>query len=73
MTTMTIQVPGKAKSKLSAIVKEMGGEVISVISDKESLKKKKLLNDIREGLREAKKIQEGTSRGYSMSDLFDGE
>jgi hypothetical protein len=73
MTTMTIQVPGKAKTRLSAIIKEMGGEIISVSTDKQSLIKQKLLNDIREGLREAKEIQEGKSKGYSMSDLFDGK
>jgi len=73
MTTMTIQVPGKIKNKLSALVKEMGGEVISVSTDKESIKKEKLLNQIKEGLQEVKKIREGKSKGYSMSDLLDGE
>ena len=41
MTTMTIQVPGKAETKLSAIIKEMGGEIISVSSEKKPTKKKK--------------------------------
>jgi hypothetical protein len=34
MTTITIQVPGKAKNKLSALVKELGGEIISISKDK---------------------------------------
>jgi hypothetical protein len=74
MTTMTIQVPGKAKNKLSAIVKELGGEIISITPDKQQASKKAhLLNEIKEGLREVKEIREGKSKSYSMSDLFDGK
>lgn len=73
ITTMTIQVPGKAKGKLSAIVKELGGEVISVTSDKQAAKKTRLLNEIKAGLKEVKEIREGKGKSYSMSDLFDGE
>jgi hypothetical protein len=74
MTTMTIQVPGKAKNKLSAIIKELGGEIISIVPDKEqSSKKAHLLNEIKEGLKEVKEIREGKSKSYSMSDLFDGK
>jgi hypothetical protein len=72
MTTITIQVPEKVKSKLSAIVKELGGEIISVSSDKKPSKKAKLLNEIRQGLKEVKDIREGKSKSYSMSDLLDG-
>jgi hypothetical protein len=50
MTTMIIQVPGKVKTKLSAIVREMGGEIISVSSDRKAAKKESLLNEIRKGL-----------------------
>jgi hypothetical protein len=39
MTTITIQVPEKVKGKLSAIVKELGGEIISVSSDKGTSKR----------------------------------
>ena len=73
MTTMTIQVPGKAKNKLSAIVKELGGEIISVTTDKRASKKLRLLNEIKEGLNEVKEIREGKKKSYSMSDLFDGK
>jgi hypothetical protein len=72
MTTITIQVPGKVKDKLSAIVKELGGEIISISTDKQA-SKKALLNEIRQGLRQAKDIREGKAKGYSMSDLFDEE
>ncbi|HEY4323021.1 MAG TPA: hypothetical protein VGN20_03520 [Mucilaginibacter sp.] len=72
MTTLTIQVPESAQSKLSAIVKELGGEVISVSSDKRASKKAKLLNEIKQGLKEVKDIEEGKAKFYSMSDLFDG-
>jgi glutamate dehydrogenase/leucine dehydrogenase len=71
MTTMTIQGPGKAKTKLSAIVKEMGGEIISISTDKQAAKKARLLNQIKQGLEEVKKIQEGKAKSYSMSDLLD--
>jgi hypothetical protein len=73
MTTITIQVPGKAKNKLSAIVKELGGEIISMSSDKQAAKKARLLNEIRQGLQEVKEIREGRAKSYSMSDLFDGK
>jgi replicative superfamily II helicase len=73
MTTMTIQVPGKVKNKLSAIVKEMGGEIIFVSSDKQASKKENLLNEIKEGLKDVKKIREGKSESYSMSDLLNGK
>ena len=70
MTTITIQIPGKAKSKLSAIVKELGGEIISVSTDKQTSKKVKLLNQIKQGLKDVKNIREGKTKSYSMSDLF---
>lgn len=73
MTTITIQVPEKAKSKLSAIVKELGGEIISISTDKTSTKKIKLLNEIKEGLKEVAKIRKGETKSYSMSDLFDAK
>jgi len=73
MTTMTIQVPEKAKNKLSAFVKELNGEIISVSSDKKVSKKTKLLNEIKEGLKDVKEIREGKAKSYSMSDLLNGE
>ncbi len=73
MTTMTVQVPGKAKNKLSAIIKELGGEIISIVPDKQTSKKAHLLNEIKEGLKEVKEIRKGKSKSYSMSDLFDGK
>jgi hypothetical protein len=73
MTTMTIQVPGKAEDKLSAIVKELGGEIVSISHDKQTSKKAQILNEIKQGLKEVKEIREGRARFYSMSDLFDGK
>jgi hypothetical protein len=73
MTTITIQVPGKAKNKLSSFVKELGGEIISISTDKHSAKKAKLLNEIRQGLKEVKDIREGKAKSYSMSDLLNSE
>ncbi len=72
MTTITIKLPGKAKEKLSALVKELGGEIISISSGKTS-KKEKLLTEIKSGLKEVKEIREGKSKSYSMSDLLDGK
>jgi len=66
MTTLTIKVPPGAKAKLSAFVKELGGEIIAPAS-----KKGKLLNEIKEGLKDVKKIREGKSSSYTLSDLFD--
>ncbi len=73
MTTITIQVPGKAKNKLSAIVKELAGEIISISPNKQASKKAQILNEIKQGLKEVKEIREGKARSYSMSDLFDGK
>ncbi len=72
MTTITIKLPGKAKGKLSALVKELGGEIVAVSSNKDT-KKEKLLDEIRAGLKEVKLIEEGKAPFYTMSDLFDGE
>jgi hypothetical protein len=72
MTTITIQVPEKAKSKLSAIVKELGGEIISISSDKEPSKKAKLLKELQEGLKEVKEIRDGKKKPFTMSDLLNG-
>jgi len=73
MTTITIQVPSKARQKLSEVVKELGGEIISVSSNHASSKKSKLLDEIRQGLKEVKDIREGKAKSYSMSDLLNGE
>jgi hypothetical protein len=73
MTTITIQVPSKARQKLSEVVKELGGEIISVSSNRTSAKKSKLLEEIRQGLKEVKDIREGKAKSYTMSDLLNGE
>jgi hypothetical protein len=73
MTTFTIQVPEKAKGKLSVVVKELGGEIIAISPDKETSKKTKLLNEIKAGLKEVKSIRSGEASSYSMSDLFNGK
>lgn len=65
MTTLTVKVPYEARAKLSAFVKELGGEVITPSS------KGKMLNEIKKGLREVKEIQEGKLPAYTVSDLFD--
>jgi len=72
MTTITIKLPGKGKAKISALVKELGGEIVSVSSGKDA-KKAKLLNEIREGLREVKKIENGEAKFYTMADLLGDE
>ena len=71
MTTITIKVPVKAKDKLSALVKELGGEIISITPDKSS-KKVKMLDEIRMGLKDVKEIQKGNSKSYQISDLIRG-
>ncbi len=68
MTTFTVKVPSEAKARLSAFVKELGGEVIPTTS-----KKEKLLSEIKKGLKEVKEIREGKATSYRMSDLFDGK
>jgi len=65
MTTITIKVPSEAEAKVSAFVKELGGEIVSARS-----KKSKLLKDIKKGLKEVKQIRDGKSPSYTMSDLF---
>jgi hypothetical protein len=69
MTIITIQIPEKANSELSAFVKGLGGEVISISSNKS--KKAKLLIEIKAGLAEVKNIREAKAKSYTMSDLFD--
>jgi hypothetical protein len=42
----------------------------SIFADKKKSKKTNLLNEIRQGLKEVKAIQEGKSKSHSMSDLL---
>ena len=70
MTTLTIKVPSEAKEKLSAIVKELGGEIV-VTPKKATSKKSSVLNEIKQGLKEVKEIREWKSASYTMADLFD--
>jgi hypothetical protein len=37
------------------------------------LTKKRLMNEIKQGLKEVKEIREGKAKSYSMSDLFDAK
>ena len=71
MTTLTVKVPPEAKEKLSAIIKELGGEIIATPSKKTVPKKSTILKEIKQGLKEVKKIREGKSASYTMADLFD--
>lgn len=73
MTTLTIKVPSEAKDKLFAIVKELGGEVISKSTVKAPSKKVRLISEIKQGLKEVKEIRDGKSASYTMSDLFNEE
>ncbi|RFZ82171.1 hypothetical protein DYU05_16255 [Mucilaginibacter terrenus] len=70
---MTIKVPGKVKAKLSALVEELGGEVLSVTTDKRTSKKAKLLAEIKAGLSDVKDIRSGKATAFNMSDLLNGE
>jgi hypothetical protein len=65
MTTVTMTQPEKANGKLSAIVKELGSTILSELSDK-----KKVLDEIRQGLKEVKEIREGRAKSYLMDDLL---
>ena len=60
MTTITIQVPGKAKNRLSSFVKELGGEIISISTDRQLAKKAKLLKD-KAGFKRSKRYRRGES------------
>jgi hypothetical protein len=44
-----------------------------IITQKAKSKKAKLLDEIRQGLKEAKEIHEGKARGYLMAELFDAK
>lgn len=76
MATLTIKIPENAKSRLSELVKELGGEILSV-SKKDHLKKVKesdpVLDEIKEGLREVRAMREGKIESLSMSDLRSGK
>lgn len=47
---------------------DMGYKIKSY--ENKALKKAKLLNEIRQGLKEVKNIREGRAKSYSMSDVF---
>jgi hypothetical protein len=76
MTTVMVNIPDDAKSKLSRFVKELGGEIVSGnknVATKPITKKAKLLNEIKAGLKEVKAIREGSLQSLSMDDLLSGK
>lgn len=75
MTTLTVSIPDNAKTKLSKFVKELGGEIMpgsNVSPSKTETKKAKLLNEIKEGLKEVKAIRDGKLQPLTMADLLNG-
>lgn len=63
MTTLTIQVDEKDTEFLLQVIKRINGKVIK------SSKKDELLNNIKTGLKEAKLINEGKLKGFSLNDI----
>ena len=63
MTTLTVQVDDKDTKFLLEVLKRINGKVVK------SSKKDKLLNGIKKGLSEAKKINEGKLKPLTLNDI----
>ena len=75
MATITINIPDEATAKLSAIVKEMGGEIVMPKKNTTKLSVQKeadLLNQIETGLKDVADIQAGKIARVSLSEGLRG-
>ncbi|WP_295652267.1 hypothetical protein [uncultured Mucilaginibacter sp.] len=75
MTTLTINIPDNAKVKLSAIVKELGGEIVQIKKRKAKTAREKeaaLLKQIEAGLKDVADIRAGKIKGMSLSEALHG-
>jgi len=75
MTTLTIKIPDNAKVKLSAIVKELGGEIVQVnkkVTKSIQQKEASLLKQIESGLKDVAGIKTGEIERVSLSEGLHG-
>jgi len=75
MTTLTIKIPDNAKVKLSAIVKELGGEIVQTkksATKSAAQKEAALLKQIEAGLKDVADIRAGKIKGMSLSEALHG-
>ena len=63
MTTITVNIPDSATNKFTEFIKNLGGEVVEVVSIETPL------NRIEEGLCEVKAIKEGKINGFTLSEI----
>lgn len=63
MTTLTIEIADKDKDFFLEVVKKFKGKVI------DTSKKAELIAGLKQGLKEAKDIQEGKLNGLSLQDI----
>ncbi|GAC1303379.1 MAG: hypothetical protein NVSMB24_09290 [Mucilaginibacter sp.] len=74
MTTLTIEIPEKAKKTLSDLVEQLGGKVVSTAISKKpgkAAKKKKILDDLQESVKWVKQHQEGKVKAKTIEQLLD--
>lgn len=69
MTTLTIEIPDNATADIASIVKERGGNILSMDIDDENLSEDEL-ESIKRGLKEALLIKEGKLKSIPFSELW---
>jgi len=75
MTTLTIKIPDDAEIKLSAILKELGGEIVSAkrsSSETAEQKEANLLKQIEAGLKDVADIKAGKIKRVTLSEGLHG-
>jgi len=73
MTTFTIEIPDKVEKTLADLVKQLGGKVIATDTEKKltrAAKKKQILDDLEESVRQVKLHQEGKIKLKSIDQLL---
>lgn len=75
MTTLTIKIPDDAKIKFSALLKELGGEIVPAkknISKNTEQKEADLLKQIEAGLKDVADIKAGKIKRVTLSEGLNG-
>lgn len=74
MTTLTIEIPEKGKKKLTDLVTELGGKIVTVETNKKqsaSVHKKQILTDLEESVAFVKQHQQGKVEAKTIEQLLD--
>jgi hypothetical protein len=72
MTTLTIEIPEKGKKKLTALIEELGGKIVTIetVAKNHTGNKKKVLDDLDESVLFVKQHQQGKVKAKTIEQLL---